>query len=193
MSDEVQVGFGRLGKSYWGFELHDVIPDIITIGKPFGNGHPIGAVVCSEKIANKFANGMEFFNTFGGNPVSCSIATEVLSFIERNNLQKNALLTGGYLKKELIKLENKYPIIGQVRGEGFFLGIELTDNELNPLEEHANYLTNRMREFGVFMSTDGPDDNVIKIKPPIIFNKEDCDKLIFYLDKIFDEDFMKFY
>ena len=136
---------------------------------------------------------MEFFNTFGGNPVSCSIATEVLSFIERNNLQKNALLTGGYLKKELIKLEKKYPIIGQVRGEGFFLGIELTDNELNPLEEHANYLTNRMKEFGIFMSTDGPDDNVIKIKPPIIFNKEDCDKLIFYLDKIFDEDFMKFY
>ena len=108
VSDEVQVGFGRLGKSYWGFELHDVIPDIITIGKPFGNGHPIGAVVCSEEIANKFANGMEFFNTFGGNPVSCSIATEVLSFIERNNLQKNALLTGGYLKKELIKLEKKY-------------------------------------------------------------------------------------
>ena len=136
---------------------------------------------------------MEFFNTFGGNPVSCSIATEVLSFIERNNLQKNALLTGGYLKKELIKLEKKYPIIGQVRGEGFFLGIELTDNELNPLEEHANYLTNRMKEFGIFMSTDGPDDNVVKIKPPIIFNKEDCDKLIFYLDKIFDEDFMKFY
>ena len=193
VSDEVQVGFGRLGKSYWGFELHDVIPDIITIGKPFGNGHPIGALVCSEEIANKFANGMEFFNTFGGNPVSCSIATEVLSFIERNNLQKNALLTGGYLKKELIKLEKKYPIIGQVRGEGFFLGIELTDNELNPLEEHANYLTNRMKEFGIFMSTDGPDDNVIKIKPPIIFNKEDCDKLIFYLDKIFNEDFMKFY
>ena len=102
-------------------------------------------------------------------------------------------MTGGYLKKELIKLEKKYPIIGQVRGEGFFLGIELTDNDLNPLEEHANYLTNRMKEFGIFMSTDGPDDNVIKIKPPIIFNKEDCDKLIFYLDKIFDEDFMKFY
>ena len=193
VSDEVQVGCGRLGESFWGFQLHDVIPDIITIGKPFGNGHPIGAVVCREEIANKFANGMEFFNTFGGNPVSCSIATEVLSFIERYNLQKNALLTGGYLKKQLIKLSNKYPMIGQVRGKGLFLGIELVDNELQPLKDHANYLANRMKEFGILMSTDGPNDNVMKIKPPIIFNQEDCDKLIFYLDKIFEEDFMKFY
>ena len=193
VSDEVQVGCGRLGESFWGFQLHDVIPDIITIGKPFGNGHPIGAVVCREEIANKFANGMEFFNTFGGNPVSCSIATEVLSFIEKYNLQKNALLTGGYLKKQLIKLSNKYPMIGQVRGKGLFLGIELVDNELKPLKDHANYLANRMKEFGILMSTDGPNDNVMKIKPPIIFNQEDCDKLIFYLDKIFEEDFMKFY
>ena len=193
VSDEVQVGCGRLGESFWGFQLHDVIPDIITIGKPFGNGHPIGAVVCREEIANKFANGMEFFNTFGGNPVSCSIATEVLSFIEKYNLQKNALLTGGYLKKQLIKLSNKYPMIGQVRGKGLFLGIELVDNELQPLKDHANYLANRMKEFGILMSTDGPNDNVMKIKPPIIFNQEDCDKLIFYLDKIFEEDFMKFY
>tara|TARA_B100001250_G_scaffold141374_1_gene120956 strand:- start:9226 stop:12252 length:3027 start_codon:yes stop_codon:yes gene_type:complete len=193
ISDEVQVGFGRLGETFWGFQLHDVIPDIITIGKPFGNGHPIGAVVCRQEIANKFANGMEFFNTFGGNPVSCSIATEVLSFIKKYNLQKNALLTGGYLKKQLIKLAKKYPIIGDVRGQGLFLGIELSDSELKPLKDHADYLANRMKEFGVLMSTDGPDDNVIKIKPPIIFNKEDCDKLIFYLDKIFEEDYMKFY
>ena len=103
----MQVGCGRLGESFWGFQLHDVIPDIITIGKPFGNGHPIGAVVCREEIANKFANGMEFFNTFGGNPVSCSIATEVLSFIEQYNLQKNALLTGGYLKNQL-KFEDHF-------------------------------------------------------------------------------------
>jgi 4-aminobutyrate aminotransferase-like enzyme len=193
ISDEVQVGCGRLGESFWGFQLHDVIPDIITIGKPFGNGHPIGAVVCREEIAEKFANGMEFFNTFGGNPVSCSIATEVLSFIEKYNLQKNAMITGNYLKKQLIKLAKKYPIIGEVRGKGLFLGIELTDNELTPLKHHANYLVNRMKEFGILMSTDGPDDNVIKIKPPIIFKREDCDKLFFYLDKIFEEDFMKFY
>ena len=193
ISDEVQVGCGRLGESFWGFQLHDVIPDIITIGKPFGNGHPIGAVVCREEIANKFANGMELFNTFGGNPVSCTIATEVLSFIEQYNLQKNALLTGGYLKNQLMTLAKKYPIIGEVRGKGLFLGIELTDNKLNPLKDHANYLVNRMKQFGILMSTDGPDDNVMKIKPPIIFTQEDCDKLIFYLDKIFEEDFMKFY
>ncbi len=193
ISDEVQVGCGRLGESFWGFQLHDVVPDIVTIGKPFGNGHPIGAVVCREKIANKFANGMEFFNTFGGNPVSCSIASEVLSFIEKYSLQKNALLTGKYLKNQLITLAKKYPIIGEVRGKGLFLGIELTDNKLNPLKDHANYLVNRMKEFGILMSTDGPDDNVMKIKPPIIFTQEDCDKLVFYLDKIFKEDFMKFY
>ena len=193
ISDEVQVGCGRLGEVFWGFQLHDVVPDIVTIGKPFGNGHPIGAVVCREEVANKFANGMEFFNTFGGNPVSCSIASEVLSFIQRNNLQKNALLTGKYLKDQLILLAKKYPIIGDVRGKGLFLGIELTDKELKPLKDHANYLANRMKEFGILMSTDGPDDNVMKIKPPVIFNKEDCDRLMFYLDKIFEEDFMKFY
>ena len=193
ISDEVQVGCGRLGESFWGFQLHDVIPDIITIGKPFGNGHPIGAVVCKEEIAEKFANGMEFFNTFGGNPVSCTIATEVLSFIEKYDLQKNALLTGDYLKNKLMTLAEKYSIIGEVRGKGLFLGIELTDNKLKPLKDHANYLANRMKEFGILISTDGPDDNVMKIKPPIIFNQEDCDKLIFYLDKVFEEDFMKFY
>ena len=136
---------------------------------------------------------MEFFNTFGGNPVSCTIATEVLSFIEKHNLQKNALLTGDYLKNKLMTLAEKYSIIGEVRGKGLFLGIELTDNKLKPLKDHANYLANRMKEFGILMGTDGPDDNVMKIKPPIIFNQEDCDKLIFYLDKIFEEDFMKFY
>ena len=193
ISDEVQVGCGRLGESFWGFQLHDVVPDIITIGKPFGNGHPIGAVVCKEEIAEKFSNGMGFFNTFGGNPVSCTIATEVLSFIEKHNLQKNALLTGDYLKNKLMTLAEKYSIIGEVRGKGLFLGIELTDNKLKPLKDHANYLANRMKEFGILISTDGPDDNVMKIKPPIIFNQEDCDKLIFYLDKIFEEDFMKFY
>ena len=92
ISDEVQVGCGRLGESFWGFELHDVIPDIITIGKPLGNGHPIGAVVCSRDIADSFANGMEFFNTFGGNPVSCSIATQVLKVVNNENLQELSLI-----------------------------------------------------------------------------------------------------
>ena len=103
ISDEVQVGCGRLGKSFWGFEIHNVIPDIITIGKPLGNGHPIGAVVCSKEIAESFANGMEFFNTFGGNPVSCSIGKEVLRFVKREKLQENAKYIGNYFKVELKK------------------------------------------------------------------------------------------
>ncbi len=193
ISDEVQVGCGRLGESFWGFQLHDVVPDIITIGKPFGNGHPIGAVICTREVADKFANGMELFNTFGGNPVSCTIATEVLNFIKEYHLQKNALLIGEYLKNKLISLAKKFPIIGDIRGKGLFIGIELVDNKLNPLKDHADYLVNRMKEFGILMSSDGPNENVIKIKPPIIFNQEDCDKLIFYLDKIFAENFMKFY
>ena len=136
---------------------------------------------------------MEFFNTFGGNPVSCGIATEVLNVIEKYHLQKNALLIGEYLKNKLISLAKKFPIIGDIRGKGLFIGIELVDNKLNPLKDHADYLTNRMKEFGILMSSDGPHENVIKIKPPIIFNQQDCDKLIFYLDGIFAENFMRFY
>jgi 4-aminobutyrate aminotransferase-like enzyme/Ser/Thr protein kinase RdoA (MazF antagonist) len=109
ISDEVQTGCGRMGKTFWGFQLHHVIPDIITIGKPLGNGHPVAAVVCTEEVANKFANGMEFFNTFGGNPVSCAIAAEVLQVVEDESLQLNALEVGEYLKTELKKLSKIIP------------------------------------------------------------------------------------
>lgn len=191
ISDEVQTGIGRMGKNFWGFQLHDVIPDIVTIGKPLGNGHPIAAVACTEEVAQKFANGMEFFNTFGGNPVSCAIATEVLHEVKRAKLQENALEVGDYLKAELQKLALKLPIIGDVRGQGLFLGIELVDEHLNPLAEKTGYVINRMKEFGILMSSDGPNHNVIKIKPPLTFSKENAKEVIFYLQKIFDEDFMK--
>ncbi|UAM97072.1 aminotransferase class III-fold pyridoxal phosphate-dependent enzyme [Polaribacter litorisediminis] len=191
ISDEVQTGIGRMGKTFWGFQLHDVIPDIVTIGKPLGNGHPIAAVACTEEVAQKFANGMEFFNTFGGNPVSCAIATEVLREVKREKLQENALEVGGFLKSKFIKLSHKFPIIGDVRGQGLFLGIELVDKHLNPLAEKTDYVINRMKEFGILMSSDGPDHNVIKIKPPITFTKENAQEVIFYLQKILGEDFMK--
>ena len=190
ISDEVQTGCGRMGKTFWGFQLHNVIPDIVTIGKPLGNGHPIAAVACTQEVAEAFANGMEYFNTFGGNPVSCAIATEVLKTVKREKLQENALKVGAFLKSELQQLSKEFPIIGDVRGQGLFLGIELVDADLNPLAEQTAYLANRMKDHGILMSTDGPDNNVLKIKPPIIFNTDNATELIFYLRKIFAEDFM---
>jgi len=191
VSDEVQTGVGRMGKTFWGFELHNVIPDIVTMGKPLGNGHPIAAVACTKEVAEKFANGMEFFNTFGGNPVSCAIATEVLREVKRENLQENALKVGEYLKLKLQKLSKKFPIIGDVRGQGLFIGIELVDEHLHPLAEKTDYVINRMKYFGILMSSDGPQHNVIKIKPPITFTIENAKEVIFYLQVIFKEDFMK--
>jgi 4-aminobutyrate aminotransferase-like enzyme/Ser/Thr protein kinase RdoA (MazF antagonist) len=190
ISDEVQTGFGRMGKTFWGFQLHDVIPDIVTIGKPLGNGHPIAAVACTKEVAEKFANGMEFFNTFGGNPVSCAIATEVLQVVKRDKLQENALNVGEFLKSELKKLAIKFPIIGDVRGQGLFLGIELVDADLNPLAEKTDYVINRMKDLGILMSSDGPDHNVVKIKPPITFTIQNAKEVLLYLKKIFAEDVM---
>ncbi len=191
ISDEVQVGCGRMGKTFWGFQLHGVVPDIVTIGKPLGNGHPLAAVVCTPEVAKKFANGMEYFNTFGGNPVSCAIGTEVLRVVKREKLQAHALAVGNYLKKELVSLASEFPIIGDVRGQGLFLGIELVNNKMEPLAEQTGYLANRIKEHGILMSTDGPDHNVLKIKPPMVFSHENAEELIFYLRKILAEDFMK--
>ncbi len=191
ISDEVQVGCGRVGKAFWGFQLHHVVPDIVTIGKPLGNGHPIAAVACTQEVADRFANGMEFFNTFGGNPVSCAIATEVLRIVKREGLQQHALEIGTYLKKELKKLSEDFPIIGDVRGEGLFLGIELTDTDLNPLPQQTKYLVGRMKDHSILMSLDGPDKNVLKIKPPLVFTKSNADELLLRLRQCLEEDFMQ--
>lgn len=191
ISDEVQVGCGRMGSEFWGFQLHDIIPDIVTIGKPIGNGHPLAAVVCTREVADAFANGMEYFNTFGGNPVSCAIGKAVLDTIKKEKLQKNALVVGNYLKEKLSNLQSEFPIIADVRGQGLFLGFELNDAEKHPLTEKATYLANRMKDFGILMSTDGKDNNVLKIKPPIVFSKENADELLKRLKTVFGEDFMR--
>lgn len=191
ISDEVQTGCGRMGQTFWGFQLHNVIPDIVTIGKPLGNGHPIAAVACTQEVAEKFANGMEYFNTFGGNPVSCAIGAEVIRTVKREKLQENALTVGSFLKDELKRLAKLFPIIGDVRGQGLFLGIELVDANMKPLAAQTDYVANRMKDHGILMSTDGPDYNVLKIKPPIVFTKENAEELIFYLKIIFAEDFMQ--
>ena len=191
ISDEVQTGCGRIGKTFWGFQLHNVVPDIVTIGKPLGNGHPLAAVACTQEVADKFANGMEYFNTFGGNPVSCAIGTAVLQTVKNEKLQNNAFVVGEYLKEKLKELKQTFPIIGDVRGQGLFLGIELVTEDKIPLGEKASYLANRMKDHKILMSTDGPDNNVLKIKPPIIFSKENANELLFFLRKILKEDFMQ--
>ncbi|MEN8201843.1 MAG: aminotransferase class III-fold pyridoxal phosphate-dependent enzyme [Bacteroidota bacterium] len=190
IADEVQTGCGRVGSAFWGFQLHGVLPDIVTIGKPIGNGHPLAAVVCTPRVAESFDNGMEYFNTFGGNPVSCAIGKEVLSVIKREQLQENALETGNYLKSELVKMQSDFPEIGDVRGQGLFLGMELCDHLMNPLTQKTAYLADRMKELGILMSTDGKDENVMKIKPPLVFSKENADTLLSALKRVFKEDFM---
>ncbi|MDF1698205.1 MAG: aminotransferase class III-fold pyridoxal phosphate-dependent enzyme [Saprospiraceae bacterium] len=192
ISDEVQVGFGRVGSHFWGFELQGVVPDIITCGKPIGNGHPLAAVITTRAVAEAFTNGMEFFNTFGGNPVSCAIGNEVLSIIEDQNLQHHALEMGDLFKRGLTELQKKYPIIGDVRGHGLFLGFELVTNRstLEPAAKQATYLANRMRTLGVLMSTDGPLYNVIKIKPPMCITHDHVKEVLMRLDQVLQEEFM---
>jgi 4-aminobutyrate aminotransferase-like enzyme len=190
IADEVQVGFGRVGTHFWGFETQGVVPDIVTMGKPIGNGHPLAAVVTTPEIAASFNNGMEYFNTFGGNPVSCAIGLAVLDVIAEEGLQENALRVGTHLMDKLRSLMYKHTIIGDVRGLGLFLGIELVlDREsLAPAPEQASYIANRMKERGILLSTDGPFHNVLKIKPPIVFTEENADFLVGVLDEILMED-----
>ncbi len=193
IADEVQTGFGRVGTHFWGFETQGVIPDIVTMGKPIGNGHPLAAVVTTPEIAASFDNGMEYFNTFGGNPVSCAIGLAVLDVIEDEHLQANALHTGTYLLHGLRQLMQKHPIIGDVRGLGLFIGIELVRDRRTgePAQRHASYIANRMRERGILLSTDGPYHNVLKIKPPLVFTAANADFLIETLDVILNEDFCR--
>ncbi len=186
VADEVQTGFGRVGSHFWSFELSGVTPDIVTMGKPIANGHPLGAVVTSPEIAAAFDNGMEYFNTFGGNPVACAIGLEVLSIIQDEDLQRNALNTGRDWMERLRELSARFPIIGQVRGAGLFLGIELVRNKdtLEPADWEASYITERMKERGILVSTEGPLHNVLKLKPPIIFRREDVDLFVEVLAEV---------
>ena len=178
IADEVQTGFGRAGTHFWMFETQGVVPDIVTMGKPIGNGHPMGAVVTTPEIAASFANGMEYFNTFGGNPVSCAVGLAVLDIIREEGLRENARTTGEYLMAGLRELKD--PLIGDVRGRGLFIGIELVRDRgtKEPAAAEAPALVNRMKDRGVLLSTDGPYHNVIKIKPPIVFSPADADLLL---------------
>ena len=186
ISDEVQTGFGRLGSHFWGYEIHNVIPDIVVLGKPIGNGHPMAAVVCTEEIASSFENGMEFFSSFGGNPVSCAIGMAVLDVMESEKLQENALQTGNYLINQLKQLQSNYLCIGDVRGSGLFLGVELIHDPLTrePATSLAAFIQNELKERGILVDTDGPFENVLKIKPPLCFTKENADQLVTEIEVI---------
>jgi 4-aminobutyrate aminotransferase-like enzyme len=190
IADEVQVGFGRVGTHFWGFQTQDVIPDIVSMGKPIGNGHPLAAVITTPAIAEAFANGMEYFSTFGGNPVSCEIGLAVLDVIEQEGLQANALAVGQRLMAGARGLMARYPLIGDVRGLGLYIGIELVLDRatLQPAGEHAAYISNRMKEYGVLVSTDGPYHNVLKIKPPIVWTDADADHCIATFERVLAEE-----
>ena len=189
VADEVQVGFGRVGTHMWGFETQGVIPDIVTMGKPFGNGHPLGAVVTTPEIAGSFANGMEYFNTFGGNPVSAAIGLAVLDVIADQRLQSHARVVGERMLAGLRALQQRHALIGDVRGLGLFVGFELVlDREtLAPAPAETRYLVEAMKRRRILLSIDGALHNVIKIKPPLVFDSKDCDRFLSALDEVLSE------
>lgn len=189
IADEVQVGFGRVGIDMWGFGAQGAVPDIVTMGKPIGNGHPLGAVVTTRAIADAFANGMEYFNTFGGNPVSAAIGLAVLDVIEEEGLQEHARVTGERLLAGLREVATRHEAIGDVRGMGLFVGVQLVRDRTTrePDAALASELVNRAAERGVLLSTDGRDHDVVKIKPPLVFSAGDADRLIETVDAVLAE------
>jgi 4-aminobutyrate aminotransferase-like enzyme len=176
IADEVQTGFGRICTHFYAFEKYGVVPDIVVLGKPIGNGHPIGAVITTREIAESFDNGMEFFSTFGGNNVSCAIGLKVLEVVQDENLQAHALKVGDRLLSGLHALNPRHAVIRQIRGAGFFLGVEL--------DQEASAIVGQMRERGILLGTEGPRHNVIKIRPPMPFSIEDADQLVETLDEV---------
>jgi 4-aminobutyrate aminotransferase-like enzyme/Ser/Thr protein kinase RdoA (MazF antagonist) len=190
IADEVQTGFGRIGSHFWGFESQGVTPDIVAMGKPIGNGYPLAAVVTTPEIAASFNNGMEYFATFGGNPVSCAVGMAVLDVLEQENLQAHALELGNQLMDGLRELQRRHPIIGDVRGLGLFNGLEfVTDSHtLEPAAKQADYVIERLRECGILAGTDGPYHNVLKLRGPMVITKADVDFFLETLDQILLED-----
>ena len=176
IADEVQTGFGRIGTHFWGFEGYGVVPDIVVLGKPIGNGHPIGAVITTRAIADSFDNGMEFFSTFGGNTVSCAIGLAVLEVVQEEKLQSHAFAIGEKLIQGLRDLQRRHEIIRDIRGSGLFLGVELV--------QEGTRIVNRMRDHGILIGTEGPLHNVLKIRPPMPFSESDADHFLTTLEKL---------
>lgn len=186
IADEVQTGLGRLGQYYFGFEAQQVVPDIVVLGKPLGNGHPIGAVITRPDIAASFANGIEFFSTFGGSNLSCRIGKEVLDIVDDEALQANAEAMGALLLEGLRGLIPRHESIGDVRGMGLFIGVDLIEDQdtLRPATRLADHVLNRMREERILMGTEGPFDNILKIRPPLTIDAENIRHIVDTLDKV---------
>jgi 4-aminobutyrate aminotransferase-like enzyme/Ser/Thr protein kinase RdoA (MazF antagonist) len=189
IADEVQTAYGRTGTHFYAFEAQQVVPDIVVLGKPIGNGYPLGAVVTTTEIAKSFDNGMEFFSTFGGSTVSCAVGLAVLDVVQREGLQEHARRVGERMLDGLRTLAERHAIVGDVRGSGLFLGVELVKDRasLEPAADEASYAINRMREEGILIGTDGPWHNVLKIRPPMPFDDDDADRLVATLDTILAE------
>ncbi len=189
IADEVQTGLGRIGTHFWAFESQDVEPDIVVMGKPMGNGHPLAAVVTTRAIADAFDNGMEFFTTFGGNTVSCAVGLAVLDVVRDEALQLHAHHVGARMLAGLRAMSLRHELVGDVRGSGLFLGVELVRDRvtLEPAADEASYVFNRMREEGILLGTDGPHHNVVKIRPPMPFDDANADRLVATMDRVLGE------
>ena len=189
VADEVQPGFGRLGRHFWGFESHAVVPDIATMGKPMGNGYPVSAVVTSAEIIEAYQKDSHYFNTFGGTPVACAAALAVLEVVEQQGLQANALETGDYLLDKLKKLKANKFIIGDVRGSGLFIGIDLVGgpDSREPATSETSRAVNLLKERGVLIGSTGRYDNVLKIRPPLVFTRQNADLLLEKLEGVLSE------
>uniref|UniRef100_A0A8B9TRS6 Ethanolamine-phosphate phospho-lyase n=1 Tax=Anas platyrhynchos TaxID=8839 RepID=A0A8B9TRS6_ANAPL len=192
IADEVQVGFGRVGKHFWAFQLQgeDFVPDIVTMGKPIGNGHPMSCVVTTREIAESFgASGLEYFNTFGGNPVSCAIGLAVLDVIENEDLQGNAARVGNYLLELLAEQKEKHPLVGDIRGVGLFVGVDLVKDQQKrtPATAEALHLIYKLKEQKILLSADGPHRNVLKFKPPMCFTMENAKHVVEKIDVLLTE------
>uniref|UniRef100_U3KM93 5-phosphohydroxy-L-lysine phospho-lyase n=1 Tax=Oryctolagus cuniculus TaxID=9986 RepID=U3KM93_RABIT len=212
VADEIQVGFGRVGTHFWAFQLQgqDFVPDIVTMGKSIGNGHPIACVATTQAVAKAFeATGVEYFNTlarcgffspltpcglpiifhlwqFGGSPVSCAVGLAVLDVLEKEQLQAHATCVGRFLMELLRQQKAKHAIIGDIRGAGLFIGVDLIKDKATrtPATEEADYLVSRLKENHILLSTDGPGRNVLKFKPPMCFSLDNAQYLVAKLDAI---------
>ena len=189
IADEVQVGFGRMGSSFWGFEQSDVVPDIVTIAKPMGNGFPIGGVITSRRIADALISQGQFFSSAGGSTLSCRVGLAVLDAMLEDDLQQNALEVGGRLADSLRALAHRHPLVGPVHGEGLYLGVELVrDREsMEPADAEAAAICERMRELGVIVLTTSERSNVLKIKPPLCLTVESAEQAVAMLDRVLSE------
>ncbi len=189
VADEVQSGFGRPGAHFWGFDAHGVVPDIVTLGKPMGNGHPVAAVVTRADIVDRFALETEWFSTFGGNPVACEASLAVLDVIEQEGVQRNAAEQGAWIRGALEELMSRHDLIGDVRSLGLLIGVELVRDRdaREPATAEASVVVNAMRERGVLVGTTGPQGNVLKIRPPLVISGEEAEVLVGTLDQVLAE------